>query len=247
LHNIKTNNRKRDFSDGFSAGIPIGLGYLSVSFTFGMLAVSKAIPMVSTLLISMTNLTSAGQVAGIVIMAAGGSFVELALCQLVINLRYALMSLTISQRLSPEVKFADRFFVAFGMTDEIFAVMASKKEPITKAFYAGLLILPYVGWSLGTFLGSIFGNLMPANITAVLGIALYGMFLAIIIPPAKKNKSVLAAVLISAALSCLIYFVPLFKSISSGTSVIICAVAASALCAVLFPISKIASDKENTD
>lgn len=229
---------KGEFSKGFSSGVPIGLGYLSVSFTFGMLAVSKGVPVLSTLVVSMSNLTSAGQVAGLVIMAAGGSLVELALCQLVINLRYALMSLTISQKLSDEVKLSDRFFIAFGMTDEIFAVMAARKEPITKAFFAGLLVLPYIGWSLGTLLGSVFGNLLPSNITTVLGIALYGMFLAIIIPPAKHNTSVLTAVLIAAGISCIIYFVPWFSFISSGTSVIICAVVASVICAAVFPIGK---------
>lgn len=229
---------KGEFSKGFSSGVPIGLGYLSVSFTFGMLAVSKGVPVLSTLVVSMSNLTSAGQVAGLVIMAAGGSLVELALCQLIINLRYALMSLTISQKLSDEVKLSDRFFIAFGMTDEIFAVMAARKEPITKTFFAGLLVLPYIGWSLGTLLGSIFGNLLPSNITAVLGIALYGMFLAIIIPPAKHNTSVLTAVLIAAGISCIIYFVPWFSFISSGTSVIICAVVASVICAAVFPIGK---------
>lgn len=245
MEKLKTAGRN-DFMEGLSAGIPIGLGYLSVSFSFGMLAVSKKIPVLSTLLISMTNLTSAGQVAGLMIMAAGGSLLELVICQLVINLRYALMSLTVSQRLDSGVRYRDRFFIAFGITDEIFAVMSSRKNPITTSFYSGILILPFLGWSAGTFLGALFGNVLPENITAVFGIALYGMFLAIIIPPSKHNRSVLAVVAVAALLSCIIYFVPWFSGISSGTSVIICAVIASAVGAVFFPITKMGRE-ENTN
>ena len=232
------NKHKKDFAEGLRGGIPIALGYFSVSFSFGMLCVSKGVPLLSALFTSMTNVTSAGQAAGLLIMAAFGSFIELALCQFIINLRYALMSLTISQRLDSSVSLGDRFFIAFGITDEIFAVMASRKEPVTKSLFAGLFLLPYFGWALGTLFGALFGNMMPANITAVLGIALYGMFIAIIIPPAREDKAILICILLAAVMSCIIYFVPLFSFISSGTSVIICAVAASAACAALFPIKK---------
>lgn len=238
------NKRKKDFYEGLRGGIPIALGYFSVSFSFGMLCVTKGVPLLSALFTSMTNVTSAGQAAGLLIMAVGGSFVELALCQLVINLRYALMSLTISQRLAPSVTLADRFFISFGITDEIFAVMASRKEAVTKSFFAGLFLLPYFGWAFGTLFGAAFGNILPANITAVLGIALYGMFIAIIIPPAREDKRILLCVLLAAVMSCVIYFVPVFDFISSGTSVIICAVIASAVCAALFPIKKEGEDNE---
>lgn len=229
---------KSDWKTGLSCGVPIGLGYLSVSFSFGMLAVSKGIPTLGALLISMTNVTSAGQVSGLTVIAAGGSFLELILCQFVINLRYALMSLTLSQKLREDLSLVDKLYIAFGITDEIFAVMAARKEPVSRSFYTGLLILPYLGWSAGTLLGALFGSVMPENIAGILGIALYGMFLAIIIPPAKKQKSVLAAVLIAAALSCVFTFVPLFSFLSSGISVILCAVIASAVCAWLFPVLK---------
>ena len=230
---------RNEFFDGIKCGIPIGLGYLSVSFTFGMLAVSKGVPVISTLLISMTNLTSAGQAAGLMVMVAGGSLLELALCQLIINLRYALMSLTVSQKLSMDVTFAERFLIAFGITDEIFAVMSARGKPISKSFYIGIIVLPYLGWSSGTFLGSICGNLLPGNIAAVMGIALYGMFLAIIVPPAKHNLGVLVAVILAAIISSILYFIPWFSFISSGISVIICAVITSAICAFLFPLSKV--------
>lgn len=232
-----------DIREGFKCGVPIGLGYLSVSFSFGMLCSVSGMPTLFSLLISMSNLTSAGQVAGLMAIASGSSLLELALCQLVINLRYSLMSLTISQRLAPGTGTGDRFFIAFGMTDEIFAVMAARKEPISKSFFTGLLILPYIGWSLGTLLGATMGSLLPEWIAAVLSIALYGMFLAIIVPPSKKSRGVLAAVIIAAGISCIIYFVPFFSFISSGISVIICAVIASAVCAALFPITK--QEEEN--
>lgn len=234
---------KKDFTEGLRSGVPIALGYLSVSFSFGMLCAGKGVPVLSALFTSMSNVTSAGQAAGLLIMAVGGSFLELIICQLVINLRYALMSLTLSQRLDSSVTLADRFFMAFGITDEIFAVMASRREPVTRSLFAGLFLLPYFGWALGTLLGAFFGSLMPGNITAVLGIALYGMFLAIIIPPAREDRKVLLCVLLAAFLSCVIYFVPFFSFISSGSSVIICAVAASALCAALFPMDKEAKDE----
>lgn len=227
---------KGDFKEGVKAGIPIGLGYLSVSFTFGMLAVSMGLPTLGTVLISMTNLTSAGQVAGLSIIAVGGSFFELALSQFIINLRYALMSLTLSQKLQEDLTIGDKLFMSIAITDEIFAVMAAKKEAITKEFYMGLALLPYIGWSGGTMLGALFSNLIPSEIAGILGIALYGMFLAIIIPPSKKSKGVLVAVLIACALSLIIMLVPFLQFISSGIAVIICAVIASAVCAKFFPV-----------
>lgn len=230
--------KKADFREGLAYGVPIGLGYLSVSFSFGMLAVSKGIPTLGSLLISVTNVTSAGQVAGLMVMAAGGSFLELILCQVIINLRYALMSLTVSQKLEEGLALPDKLYIAFGITDEIFAVMAARREPITRSFYSGLLLLPYVGWSLGTLLGAFFGSVMPESLAGILGIALYGMFLAIIVPPAKKSRSVLLVVVLAAALSCILYFVPWFSFMSSGISVIVCAVIASAVGAYLFPITR---------
>lgn len=227
--------KQTEFTEGLKDGLPIGLGYLSVSFTLGMVAVSRGIPVLSAVFMSMTNLTSAGQANGISIMAVFGSFIELALCQIIINLRYALMSLSISQRLDSSVKFSHRFFIAYAMTDEIFAVMAARKQKVTLSFYTGLMLLPFIGWSLGTLLGGIFGGLIPENFTAVLSIALYGMFIAIIIPPAKKEKSVMVAVIMAAVMSSAIYYIPFFSFISEGISVIICAVIASAVCAVLFP------------
>lgn len=230
--------KESEFSDGVKSGIPIALGYFSVSFSFGMLAVSMGLPVLSAVITSMTNVTSAGQASGLTIMAAGGTFIELIICQVVINLRYALMSLTISQRLPERITFGQRLIMSFMITDEIFAVMASREKELSFKFYLGLASLPFIGWSMGTFLGALFGNLLPDNITAVLGIALYGMFVAIIIPPAKKSSAVMVCIVLSAVLSTIIYFVPVFSFISSGISVIICALIASCFCAWKFPIKE---------
>lgn len=235
--------KESEFSDGVKSGIPIALGYFSVSFSFGMLAVSMGLPVLSAVITSMTNVTSAGQASGLTIMAAGGTFIELIICQVVINLRYALMSLTISQRLPERITFGQRLIMSFMITDEIFAVMASREKELSFKFYLGLASLPFIGWSMGTFLGALFGNLLPDNITAVLGIALYGMFVAIIIPPAKKSSAVMVCIVLSAVLSTIIYFVPVFSFISSGISVIICALIASCFCAWKFPIKEAAGNE----
>lgn len=231
-----------EFTEGLKLGIPIALGYLSVSFTIGMTAVSAGIPVLSAVLMSMINLTSAGEASGITTMAVLGSFTELVLCQIVINLRYALMSLTISQRLDKSVTSLGRLFISFGITDEIFAVIASRNKLLKVEFFTGLLFLPFWGWTIGTGLGALFGRILPENISAVMSIALYGMFIAIIVPPAKHNKSVFCAISIAAVLSSIIYFVPALDFISAGISVIICAVVASVICAWKFPIAVQNSD-----
>lgn len=220
---------------GFKDGLPIALGYLSVSFTVGITAVSLGIPPLAAIIISMTNLTSAGQVAGIGIIAAGGGYIEMALAQLIINMRYALMSLSLSQKLDKQFNLFHRLVGSFGITDEIFAVASGQPCDISPKYLYGLITLPYIFWSGGTALGAVVGGILPASIQSALGIAIYGMFIAIVIPPAKKNKGVLIAAVIAAALSCAIYYIPVFSGISSGISVIICTVISAAVCAALFP------------
>lgn len=226
-----------DFRTGVKDGVPIALGYLSVSFTFGMMA-SEGISALSAVLISMTNLTSAGQVAGVLIITSGGGLLELGLSQLVINLRYALMSLSLSQRLHPSTRLRERLFMAFGVTDEIFAVSVNHNELLGPRYFYGLMLLPYIGWSLGTLLGACAGTLLPSFLTSVLGIALYGMFIAIIVPPARQNRKVLAVVLIAIVLSCAFRFLPLLSGVSQGAAIIFCAVFASLAGAVFFPVGR---------
>ncbi len=233
--NRQTQKRRQDYIRGLRHGIPIALGYLSVSFSFGIAAVSQGLDWWAAVLISMTNLTSAGQVAGLGIIVSGGTMVEMALAQLVINLRYALMSLSLSQKLAENYPTWHRAITAFGMTDEIFAVASGQPEEVRPAYMYGLITLPFLGWAGGTLLGGLAGTLLPDMLCAVLGLAIYGMFIAIIVPPARDSVGVLSVVLLSGALSCALKYIPLFAGISSGFSIIICAVLASVFGALIFP------------
>lgn len=227
---------KNSFLLGFRHGLPIALGYLSVSFAFGIFALTQGLSVWETLLISMTNLTSAGQLAGVPIIVSGGSFAELAMAQLVINLRYSLMSISLSQKLDSNVKLHDRMLIAFSNTDEIFAVAISRPDSLQSKYMYGLAFLPYFGWTIGTLLGALAGDLLPDNMTSALGITIYGMFIAIVVPAAKAEKATAACVLISIALSCAFRYLPLLNQVSGGFVIIICAVAASAILAVLRPL-----------
>ncbi len=227
---------KSEFMEGLKAGIPIALGYLSVAFTFGITAVSQGLTVLEATAISMTNLTSAGQVAGVTVIAAGGSLIEMALTQLVINIRYFLMSLSLSQKVDKDFSMKDRIFASFGITDEIFAMAAGRPKEISNFYMYGLILLPFISWSLGTFLGAFAGEILPENIKSALGIAIYGMFIAVIVPPSKKSRAVLIVVLISVLLSCMLKYIILFSEISGGFAIIICTMAASAIGALFMPI-----------
>jgi len=224
-------------------GVPICLGYLAVAFSFGIFAVGSGLSVMETLMISMLNVTSAGQLAGVPIIAAGGSFFELALGQLVINLRYSLMSVSLSQKFDKSVKLFDRFVLAFVNTDEVFAVSTSQNEPVSKSYMYGLILPPYLGWTLGTLIGAIAGNILPAMVTTALGVAIYGMFVAIVVPAMRGHKATALCVLVAIVLSCLFYYVPFLKAIPSGFVVIICAVTASALFALIAPVHTDAEGK----
>lgn len=231
-------NMIKDLKKGMQDGIPIALGYVSVSFTFGLMAVSAGMSWWQAVLISMTNLTSAGQFAGLDIMIAGGAWIEMALSQLVINLRYALMSLSLSQKVDRSVNTFWRFVVGAGVTDEIFAVAMNRECKVSRNYMLGLIAVPYVGWAGGTFVGAVIGGVLPALVRDSLGIAIYGMFLAIIIPKAKEHTGFLMVIIFAVVLSCLFHVMPVLKQVSSGFVIIICAVAASAFGAILYPIPK---------
>ncbi len=223
------------FKRGLRDGIPICLGYLSVSFTFGMMAANGGLPVWIPVLISMTNLTSAGQFAGTAIILAAGSLAELAVTTFIINLRYMLMSFSLSQKVDPKMSLPTRCAIAFGITDEIFAVSVQQKEAVNAKYFAGLMLTPYWGWALGTFLGAGAAGLLPLAVRGALGIAIYGMFLAIIIPPARQSKAVLFTISVAAALSCLFRYVPYINRLSSGWAIILCTLIAAGLSARLFP------------
>lgn len=223
------------FIRGLRAGVPIGMGYLSVSFTFGIMAVSYGFGWWQALLISMTTVTSAGQFAGIDVMRYPGHYIEMLLSQLTINVRYSFMSISLSQKADRKFRGIYRFVLGFFVTDEIFAVAATE-ESVTRSFFAGLSIIPYLGWSLGTLIGALLGNVLPHRLMSALGLAIYGMFVAIVVPEMKKKREVVFVVITALAASCLFHYVPLLTKVSSGLAISICAVAAAALGAVLFPV-----------
>lgn len=232
------------FREGFRDGVPIGLGYFSVSFGFGIMAASAGLMTLETLLISLTNLTSAGQVAGVEVLkgvlqaglVTAATMVEMLLAQLVINLRYALMGVALTQRLDGEMTVGKRLFYGFFITDEIFAVSSAKPHPVGPRYFNGLATAPYIGWALGTLLGAVAGNVLPLSVTNALGLALYAMFIAIILPPMQQEKGVLPCVLIAAGLSCVFAFVPVFSFLSGGFAIIISAVAAAVVMSLVHPV-----------
>ena len=227
-----------EYTLGVRRGMPVGMGYLSVSFGFGTLAASQGIRVLDAFLISATNVTSAGQFAGLTLILAGTGLWEVILTQLIIKSRYALMSLALSQSMGEKISFFPRLFIAFMNTDEIFALAMSRKEPLTVPFLLGLGLLPFLGWTAGTVLGGLAGSILPETIRTALGIMLYGMFIAIVVPPAKKERPVLVAVILALVCSCLLDWVPVFQNISAGIAIVICTVLAAGVCAALFPISE---------
>lgn len=225
---------KHSFTEGLRDGLPIFLGYVSVAFAFGISATGQGLAIWQVVLISMTNVTSVGQLAGVPLIAASAPLTEIGLTQLIINLRYALMSVSLSQKLDPDVRLGDRFAISFVNTDEVFAVASGKEGKVGRAYLYGLILPPYVGWAVGTLVGAVAGNILPAFLISALGIAIYGMFIAIIVPPSRTNHAVLGAVLTAAGLSCLIYYTPL--PISSGFSIILCTVVTSVILALIKPL-----------
>lgn len=232
------------FRKGIFDGLPICLGYLAVAFAFGISAVGSGLTVFEAVLISMTNVTSAGQLAAVPILTGGGTLYELAMSQLVINLRYSLMSVSLSQKMGESVSLADRFVISFVNTDEVFAVASAQAGTVGRRYLYGLILTPYVGWSVGTLLGGVAGNILPAVVSSALGLAIYGMFIAIVIPEAKKHRAVALCALFAAALSCAFRYIPALSHIQSGFVVILCAVLASALFALVAPIEPQA---ENND
>lgn len=230
------------FKKGIQDGVPIGFGYLSVSFTFGMMAVNAGIPVHIAVLISITNVTSAGQFSGLALILQQGALLEMALSQFIINLRYALMSLSMTQKIDHEMKTYERAMIAYGITDEIFALASSTYERVGKWYMAGLIAFPVLCWTLGTFLGGAASTLMPPALRNALGIAIYGMFLAIIIPPARKLSAVRKVLIVSIIMSCLFQLGQAFLPISSGFVIIICAVTASLFGAYFFPIEEVSHE-----
>lgn len=235
-------NRKNYFAAGIKDGIPICLGYIAVSFTFGIMTGNAGLSVWEAVLISATNVTSAGQFAGLNLILASASYMEMAVTQLIINLRYCLMSCALSQKFSSNTPFFHRFVVAFGVTDEIFAVSVCREGKLSPFYSYGVMSVAIPGWILGTFLGIVSGNLLPARIVSALSVALYGMFIAVIIPPTKGNKVLAGIVLISMLMSTVFTYAPALSNISSGFRIIILTILIAGVAAYFFPVP----DEETT-
>ena len=224
------------YRTGVQRGLPVGVGYFSVSFGFGAMAAANGIGALDATLISATNLTSAGQFAGLTLILASAGLWEMILTQLVINSRYALMSLSLSQKMGQRIGVLPRLVIAFFNTDEIFALAMAEPQPLTVPFLLGLGLTPFIGWTGGTLCGALAGSVLPLAVRTALGVMLYGMFIAIVVPPARKEKPVLAVCILALVLSCLFTWVPGLNQISAGISIVVCTVVAAAVCAWLFPI-----------
>lgn len=230
-------NRK-EYLAGLRAGAPVCVGYFSVSFGFGAMAVAQGLTIWHTVLISAVNLTSAGQFAGLTVIAAGATILEMILTQLVINSRYGLMSLALGQRLGPSVGTGKRLAAAFFNTDEVFALGMARREGLTVSFFTGAGTVAALGWIGGTALGAVAGSLLPPAVRASLSVMLYGMFIAIVVPQARQEKPMLLCMLLALVFSCMFAWIPGLKAVSAGLAIVLCTVGAAAVCAALFPVEQ---------
>lgn len=233
-----TTMKMKDFFAGVKDGMPVCIGYFSVSFGFGAMAVAQGLTIWQAILISASNLTSAGQFAGLTVIAAGAAMLEMILTQIVINSRYSLMSLAIGQRLGPHVGTGQRLLAAFFNTDEVFALGMARGKALTTAYFVGAGVISAIGWTGGTAMGAVAGSLLPQSVRMALGVMLYGMFIAIVVPQAKEEKPILISVIFALILSCLFAWVPVLDRVSDGLAIVLCTVAAAAACAVLFPVKE---------
>lgn len=232
-----------EFRAGVKSGMPVCIGYFSVSFGFGVMAVSQGLRLWHAVLISLSNLTSAGQFAGLTVIAAGATLLEMILTQLVINSRYALMSVALGQKLGPQVGTGSRMLVAFFNTDEVFALGMTRVGKLSPSYFLGAGVIAAVGWTAGTAMGSVAGSVLPASVRLALGTMLYGMFIAIVVPQARQEKPMLICMLLALTLSCLFSWVPVLSTVSAGLAIVICTVAAAAVCAALFPVDEEEADQ----
>jgi 4-azaleucine resistance transporter AzlC len=231
-----------EFIRGIKRGFPICLGYIPVSFTFGLIAVKMGFSPAQATLISLTNMASAGQFAGIRLIEGGAPYIELIITTFVINLRYFLMSLSLSQKVAPDMPFYKRAVMAYCITDEVFALAAMEPEEVSFPFFGGLMLTPILGWTSGTLLGAVASGLLSPMVQGCMGIALYCMFIAIIIPPARKSRKVALAVVVAAFLSCMFKYVPGLNELSKvgggGWAIITAAILGAAICASIKEVKR---------
>lgn len=231
-------NKKKTLKEGMRDGIPIGLGYLAVSFSLGIAAQNAGLSAIESFVTSLLCNASAGEYAGFTLIAANATYMEMVLITVIANARYLLMSCAMSQRAGKEMPFIHRLMVSFGLTDEIFGIAFLREGNINPYYSYGAFLIASPCWAIGTALGAVAGNILPLRIVSALSVALFGMFIAIITPPSKKNKVILGIVLVCFALSFLASVLPVISSLSEGVRIIILTVVISSLAAIIFPQSE---------
>lgn len=239
------NEGRNWFRKGIQHGIPIGLGYFAVSFTLGISARKAGLSAVQAAVMSAAMLASAGQFAGIRMIGAGAGCLELIVTTIVVNMRYLLMSSALSQKVRQDKPFYHRFLMAYEVTDEIFGISMAVPGRLHPAYMYGAAAVAIPGWVLGTFLGAVIGMILPPQIMSALNVALYGMFMAVVIPPSKKSRVIAGVVVISMAASTVFAVIPGLKEISSGFQMMILTVVLAGVAAVLFPIKEEREEEEH--
>ena len=233
--------RKVIFAHGIRDGLPIAIGYFAVSFALGIKATAAGFQSWQAALMSFLNVTSAGEAAGIALIDVGTTYLEIAFTQLVINIRYLLMSCALSQKLSPKTGFFHRLLVGYGVTDEIFGISMSTSGKLSPYYSYGAICVAVPGWTLGTFLGAFMGELLPIRVVCALSVALYAMFIAIILPPARKSRVIAFLICISTLASALLSHICTVFSLSwftEGFRIVFLTVVISLIWAILFPIKE---------
>lgn len=243
-YSIHSKENKSAFRIGLKNGIPIGLGYLAVSFSLGIAAKTAGLTPIQGFVVSLLCMASAGEYVGFLSIAAGAAYIEIAIATLVANARYLLMSTAMSQRMKPELSVKHRLLMAFGITDELFGIAIARPGHLNPYYSYGAFLTSSIPWALGTSLGIIAGNMLPLRLVSAFSVALYGMFLAVIIPPARKDKIIAGLVVLSFAASYASTYLPFLKDMTDGTKTIILTVVISAIAAIAFP-KRIDTDDED--
>lgn len=233
------------FKQGLKDGIPIGLGYLAVSFSLGIAAKTAGLTPMQGFVVSLLCMASAGEYVGFLSIAAGAAYIEIAMATLIANARYLLMSTAMSQRMESKLSIKHRILMAFGITDELFGIAIARPGYLNPYYSYGAFITSAFPWALGTSLGIIAGNMLPARLVSAFSVALYGMFLAVIIPPAKKDKIIAGLIIICFGASYVATQLPILKDFTDGTRTIILTVVIASLAAILFP--KEVTDEETQE
>lgn len=236
--------KKVHFARGVRDGIPIMLGYLAVSFTLGIAARNAGLTALQAALASLTNNASAGEFVGFTLIASGASYLEMAVMELVANARYLLMSCAMSQKLAPDTPLRHRLLIGYDLTDEIFGISMAQPGHLNPYYAYGAFVVAIPGWAVGTYLGVLMGNILPARVVSALSVGLYGMFLAVIVPPARKNRFLCGLIVVAMAASALFAVLPLIAQLSEGMRIIILTVVISAAAAILHPVKDEAADEK---